>query len=100
MAKRDTRRIVHERLDEPHISGRRISVRQIYALVEEHGEDPVAVADRYDLDVAAVYHALAYYHDHPREMRAVEQERDDEMETIRREIDRPVGVEPDSDRNE
>ncbi|MDS0219773.1 DUF433 domain-containing protein [Haloarcula sp. S1AR25-5A] len=100
MAKRDTRRIVHERLDEPHISGRRISVRQIYALVEDRGEDPVAVADRYDLDVASVYHALAYYHDHPREMRAVEQERDDAMETIRSEIDRPAGVEPDPGRNE
>lgn len=100
MAKRDTRRIARERLDEPHISGRRISVRQIYALVEERGEDPVAVADRYDLDVAAVYHALAYYHDHPREMRAVEQERDEAMETVRDEIDRPADVEPNSVRDE
>jgi uncharacterized protein (DUF433 family) len=96
MAERDTRRIAHDIMSEPHIRGRRISVRQVYALVEERGEAPEAVADRYDLDVADVYHALAYYHDHPREMRTVEEEREDAIEAFRETIGRPEGVDPDS----
>ena len=96
MSEGESRRIAHDLLSEPHIRGRRISVRQVYALVEERGEDPEAVADRYDLDVADVYHALAYYHDHPREMREVEQERDDAIADFRESIDRPEGVDPDA----
>ena len=96
MSEGESRRIAHELLIEPHIRGRRVSVRQVYALVEERGEDPEAIADRYDLDVADVYHALAYYHDHPREMRDVVEERDDAMEHFRESIDRPEGVDPDA----
>lgn len=96
MSEGDTRRIERDLMSEPHIRGRRISVRQVYALVEERGEDPEAVADRYDLDVADIYHALAYYHDHPREMRNVEQERKDATEDFRESIDRPEGVDPDA----
>lgn len=59
MAERESRRVVHGLMDEPHIAGHRVSVRQVYALVEERGVDPETVADRYDLDVADVYHALA-----------------------------------------
>lgn len=94
MATPDSRRISQDLLSEPHIEGRRISVRQVYALVEERGVDPEAVADRYDLDVADVYHALAYYHDHPREMSAVTHARDDAMTEFRQSIDRPEGVNP------
>lgn len=96
MAERDTRRIAHDLMGEPHIADHRVSVRQVYALVEERDIDPEAVADRYDLDVADVYHALAYYHDHPREMSDVEAERDEVMETFRESIDRPESVEPDT----
>lgn len=96
MAEGESRRIAHGLLSEPHIRDRRISVRQVYALVEGRGEDPGAVADRYDLDVADVYHALAYYHDHPREMRDVEEGREDATEDFRRSINRPEGVDPDA----
>ncbi|QGX96611.1 DUF433 domain-containing protein [Haloplanus rallus] len=96
MSEGESRRIAHELKSEPHIRGRRVSVRQVYALVEERGEDPEAVADRYDLDVADVYHALAYYHDHPREMRDVEEERDDAIAAFRESINRPEGVDPDA----
>ncbi|WP_433623493.1 DUF433 domain-containing protein [Halomicrococcus sp. NG-SE-24] len=96
MAERDTRRIARDLMSEPHIRGRRISVRQVYALVEERGEAPEAVADRYDLDMADVYHALAYYHDHPREMREVETEREEVIEMFRKSIERPEGVGPDT----
>ena len=96
MAEGEPRRIARELMSEPHIRGRRISVRQVYALVEDRGEDPEAVADRYDLDVADVYHALAYYHDHPREMREAEREREDAIVDFRESIDRPEGVDPDA----
>jgi len=68
----------------------------VYALVEKHGVDAETVADRYDVDVADVYHALAYYHDHPREMSDVEAEREDVMDVVRESIERPDGVEPDN----
>lgn len=61
--------------DEPHIRDRRITVRHIHALVEDRGLDAQTVADRFDLTVSVVYHALAYYHDHPEEMRGVEERR-------------------------
>jgi uncharacterized protein (DUF433 family) len=96
MAERESRRVVHDLMAEPHIAGHRVSVRQVYALVEERGVDPETVADRYDLDVADVYHALAYYHDHPREMSRVEAERDEAFEAFRDSIERPDGVEPDT----
>jgi uncharacterized protein (DUF433 family) len=96
MAEGEPRRIARELMSEPHIRGRRISVRQVYALVEDRGENPEAVADRYDLDVADVYHALAYYHDHPREMREAEREREDAIVDFRESIDRPEGVDPDA----
>ena len=98
MAERGSRRIAHDLLSEPHISGRRVSVRQVRALVEERGEDPEAVADRFDLDIADVYHALAYYHDHPAEMREVERERTEAIEATRESIERPEGVDPDAAR--
>jgi uncharacterized protein (DUF433 family) len=94
MATRDSRRVARTLMDEPHVAGRRISVRQVYALVEERGVDPETVADRFDLDVADVYHALAYYHDHPREMNSVEAERAEAMETFRESIERPDDVDP------
>ncbi|WP_424015679.1 DUF433 domain-containing protein [Halorubrum xinjiangense] len=96
MSERESRRIERDLMAEPHIRGRRISVRQVYALVEERDEDPEAVADRYDLDVADVYHALAYYHDHPREIREAEREREDAIADFRESIDRPEGVDPDA----
>jgi uncharacterized protein (DUF433 family) len=61
--------------DEPHVEGRRITVRQIVERVEDAGIDAEAVADRYDLALADVYRALTYYYDHPEEMAAVERRR-------------------------
>jgi len=96
MPERETRRIARNLMDEPHIVDRRISVRQVHALVEIADESPEAVADRYDLDVADVYHALAYYHDHPQKMSEIEADRQGAVEEFRQMIDRPDGVEPDT----
>jgi uncharacterized protein (DUF433 family) len=69
--------IVRELHDEPHIEGRRITVLFIQSRVEGRGLEPQTVADRHELDVADVYRALTYYHDHPEEMRAVERQREE-----------------------
>ena len=71
-----TRRVVQELHDEPHLEGRRITVQFVKTQVEDRGLEPRTVADRHDIDVADVYRALTYYHDHPEEMRAVERRRE------------------------
>lgn len=96
MAERETRRVAHDLMEEPHIAGRRISVRQVYELVEERDVHPETVADRFDLDVADVYHALAYYHDNPREMSDVESRRAEKMAAFESSIARPEDVAPDT----
>ena len=53
---------------EPHIEGSRVTVRDVYARVEQRGLAPERVAERYDLDIANIYEALAYYHSNPAEM--------------------------------
>lgn len=60
---------------DPRIEGRRLSVFFIHKQVEGCGLDPQSVADRYDLDVADVYRALAYYHENPDEMAAIQRRR-------------------------
>ncbi len=66
----------------------------IYERVEGRGLEPQTVADRLDLDVADVYRALAYYHEHPRQMEEVRRERSEAMEEVETRIDRPEGVNP------
>lgn len=61
---------------DPRIEGRRLSVFFIHKQVEERGLDPQSVAERYDLDVADVYRALAYYHENPGEMAAIQRRRE------------------------
>jgi uncharacterized protein (DUF433 family) len=69
--------------DEPHIAGSRITVRFVRERVENAGIDPQTLADRHNLDLADIYHALAYYHEHPEEMRRIEREREQAIEDHR-----------------
>ncbi|MDZ7730928.1 MAG: DUF433 domain-containing protein [Natrialbaceae archaeon] len=78
-----TPRIVQTLHDEPHLEGRRVTVRFLQRQVEDRGLEPRTVADRHDLDVADVYRALTYYQDHPTEMRTVEQQRANRIEDAR-----------------
>jgi uncharacterized protein (DUF433 family) len=59
----------------PRIDGTRIGVYFVHERVEGRGLEPQTVADRHDLDIADVYRALVYYHDHPDEMARIERER-------------------------
>ncbi|MDZ7688923.1 MAG: DUF433 domain-containing protein [Halobacteriales archaeon] len=68
---------------EPRIDGTRLGVLFIKECVEDRGLEPRSVADRYDLDIADVYRALAYYHDNPAEMREIEKERRETVEEHR-----------------
>jgi Protein of unknown function (DUF433). len=88
--------IAHDLIDEPHVTGRRVSVLQLYERVEELGLDAHEVADDYDLDVSAVYYALAYYHANPEEMQEVRQQRDATAAELRDAATqtRPDGVTP------
>ena len=52
----------------PHLPGSRIIVRDIGQRVGERGDSPVRIAERFDIDLAAVYEALAYYHGNSEEL--------------------------------
>ena len=60
---------------DPRIESRRISVYFVHEQIAGRGLSPQTVADRYELDVADVYHALEYYHEHPQEMAEIRQRR-------------------------
>lgn len=94
MAQRTTRIVTDDVLGgEPHIEATRISVLQTFEEVEEGDLTPQSFADRYDLDVASVYRALAYYHEHPKEMEAVRRRRRNLIEESRDEALTPEDVE-------
>jgi uncharacterized protein (DUF433 family) len=59
----------------PRIEGRRIGVHHVVKRVIDAGESPEQVAADYDLAIADVYRALAYYYDHAEEMRQAQAER-------------------------
>lgn len=61
---------------QPRLDGRRISVLQIVEWVHEEGMDPETVAVEFDLDLADIYRALAYYYDHVEEMGTWRERRD------------------------
>jgi uncharacterized protein (DUF433 family) len=68
---------------EPHIVGHRISVRQVADWVEKGDLSAKTVADRYNLDIADVYRALTYYHEHPGEMAEVRRRRREQIRAAR-----------------
>ncbi|WP_049937073.1 DUF433 domain-containing protein [Haloplanus natans] len=77
----------------PRIDGTRIGVYFVHERVEGRGLEPRTVADRHDLDVADVYRALAYYHDHPDEMARIEQKRGERREKAESNPDVATGPE-------
>lgn len=62
------------------IAGTRIAVNHVVSFVET-GQTPSEIAENYDLTLAQVYAALAYYHAHPEE---IAQELRDQGERIRK----------------
>ena len=74
---------------EPRIEGTRIGVLDIAELVLDGGYTPADTADQLDLSVAAVYTALAYYHEHATKMRELRRERSDTETTLAQEALQP-----------
>ncbi|HET7323578.1 MAG TPA: DUF433 domain-containing protein [Halococcus sp.] len=87
-----TGRIARDLMSEPHIVGRRISVLHIFDKVKGRGDSPESVAETFDLDLADVHHALAFYYDHPDEMKQFRAERQEAYDSV--EVNRPSGVTP------
>ena len=69
---------------DPRIEGTRVGVVHVVKRYDA-GDDPAQIAADYDIDVADVYYALAYYHDNPGEMDRIETRRREFVESIRRE---------------
>lgn len=62
------------RSGDPRIEGTRITVLDIKRRVIDNEEDPHIVAGEYDVSMADLFHALAYYYDHRDELEARERE--------------------------
>lgn len=67
---------------DPRIEGTRVGVLHVYELVVKGDHDPVDVADQLGLSLGEVYSALAYYHEHPDEMRAVRRTHEDAADAL------------------
>ena len=67
---------------EPRIEGTRVGVLDVYELVVDGGYTVADVADQLDRSLAEIYTALAYYYEHPTEMRRLRRERDATVERL------------------
>ena len=67
----------------PRIDGSRITVGEIATWRLKMGYAPELIAGKWDLSLAAVYAALAYYYDHKAEIDARDAEDDAYAEAIR-----------------
>lgn len=64
------------------LEGRRVSVFQIGEMHTVAGDTPEEIADQLSLSLADVHAALAYYYDHPDEMAAIRERRDEVIDAI------------------
>jgi len=62
---------------DPRIDGTRVGVLHVYELAIAGGHPPADVADQLELSLGQVYSALAYYHEHPEEMREVRRDHEE-----------------------
>lgn len=67
----------------PRLAGHRISVLDIVDRYHE-GRTPDEVASLYELDLGEVFSALAYYHEHPEEMRSWREHEVERRRTLER----------------
>jgi uncharacterized protein (DUF433 family) len=85
----------------PRIEGRRISVLHIVDQIQS-GRTPEEVTTQFDLTLGEVHTALAYYHEHPEEMRELREEiaervREHREEAITGPEDLPDDLRPDEE---
>ena len=68
---------------EPRIEGTRVGVRHVAARVIEGGQSPGAVADQFDISLAATYEALSYYYEHIETIREFERANEAAFDDVR-----------------
>jgi uncharacterized protein (DUF433 family) len=78
----------------PRIEGRRIGVHQIVSLVVDSNLKPEEMAVRYDLELADIHRAIAYYYDNPEKIRAVQKRRHEVIENADPTRPEDLGIEP------
>jgi len=67
---------------EPRIDGTRVGVRHVAARVVDEGRSVAHVADQFDLTLAQVYEALAYYYEHIETIREFERANADAFDRV------------------
>lgn len=72
------------RCGDPRVEGTRVTVLDIKRRVIDREEDPHVVAGEYEVSMADLFRALAYYYDHREEL----EERERETAAARREGER------------
>jgi len=70
----------------PRIAGHRISVQDVVIWHEWLGRSVDEIATEYNLSIADVYAALAYYHDHRKEIDKNIKDDEEFVEALRKEI--------------
>lgn len=78
----------------PRIEGRRIGVHQIVSLVVDGDLEPEEMAVRYDLELADIHRAIAYYYENPEAIRAVQERRREVIENADPTQPEDLGIEP------
>lgn len=68
---------------ESHVEGTRVGVRHVAGKVVNGEQSPAYVADQFDVALAAVYEALAYYDDNIGEIREYERENAEASKAVR-----------------
>ena len=74
---------------EPRIAGTRVGVLHVYELVVKGNHTPAEIADQLDRSLGEIYSALAYYHEHPDEMREVRRRNAEAEERLARDALKP-----------
>ena len=54
---------------QPHIDGTDVTVQEVYVAYAREGLEPAEVANEFDVDLARVHEAIAYYYDHASSLR-------------------------------
>ena len=79
--------------EKPRLVGHRLSVLQVAELVLDRDADPVDVAGQFDISLAEVHEALAYYYTHVDEMETSRRRREELVEDLRSESRAPDAIE-------
>ena len=77
----------------PRLDGRRVSVLQVAELVLDCNDDPADVADQFDLSLAEVHEALAYYYNNVDEIETYRRRGEELLETLKKESRAPDAIE-------